>query len=155
MLGKRNEDFNSSGNLNTIIGKGSSIDGALKVDSTLRVDGRIKGNVTTSDSLVIGKDGAINGDVIVRNAIIGGKLKGKLTASGKVVLEAKSEFKGELKTTKLVIDEGAVFEGNCSMSAEPAEEKKSDLPKSSVAEILEQKQESEESEEAKEIKIAK
>ncbi|MCH7756173.1 polymer-forming cytoskeletal protein [candidate division KSB1 bacterium] len=152
MLGKRNEDFNSSGNLNTIIGKGSSIDGTLKVDSTLRVDGRIKGNVTTSDSLVIGKDGAINGDVVVRNAIIGGKLKGKLTASGKVVLEAKSEFKGELKTTKLVIDEGAVFEGNCSMSAEPAEEKKSDLPKSSVAAILEQKPESGE---AKEIKIAK
>ncbi len=152
MLGKRNEDFNSSGNLNTIIGKGSSIEGTLKVDSTLRVDGRIKGNVTTGDSLVIGKDGAINGDVVVRNAIIGGKLKGKLTASGKVVLEAKSEFKGELKTTKLVIDEGAVFEGNCSMSAEPAEENKSDLPKSSVAAILEQKQESEE---AKEIKIAK
>lgn len=152
MLGKRNEDFNNSGNLNTIIGKGSSIDGTLKVDSTLRVDGRVKGNVTTSDSLVIGKDGMINGDVVVRNAIIGGKLKGKLTASGKVVLEAKSEFKGELKTTKLVIDEGAVFEGNCLMSSEPVEGKRSDLPKSSVAAILEQKQESGE---AKEITIAK
>jgi cytoskeletal protein CcmA (bactofilin family) len=152
MLGKRNEDFNNSGNLNTIIGKDSSIDGTLKVDSSLRVDGRVKGNVTTSDSLVIGKDGVINGDVVVRNAIIGGKLKGKLTASGKVVLEAKSVFNGELKTTKLVIDEGAVFEGSCAMSAEPAAEKKSDLPKSGVAAILEQKQESEE---AKEITIAK
>jgi len=152
MLGKKSEDFNDGGNLNTIIGKGSSIDGTLKVDSTLRVDGRVKGNVTTTDSLVIGKDGTINGDVVVRNAIIGGKLKGKLTASGKVILEAKSIFNGELKTTKLVIDEGAVFEGNCSMSAESAEDKKSDLPKSSVSAILEQKQESGES---KEIKIAK
>ncbi len=152
MLGKKSEDFNNSGNLNTIIGKGSSIDGTLKVDSTLRVDGKVKGNVTTTDSLVIGKDGMINGEVVVRNAIIGGKLKGKLAASGKVVLEAKSVFNGELKTTKLVIDEGAVFEGSCSMSAEPSEDKKSDLPKSSVSAILEQKQQSEES---KEIKIAK
>ncbi|MCH7755494.1 polymer-forming cytoskeletal protein [candidate division KSB1 bacterium] len=152
MLGKKGEDFNNSGNLNTIIGKGSSIDGTMKVNSTLRVDGRVKGNVTTTDSLVIGKDGIINGEVVVRNAIIGGKLKGKLTASGKVILEAKSVFSGELKTTKLVIDEGAVFEGSCSMSAESAEEKKKDLPKSSVAAILEQKQESGE---AKEITIAK
>jgi len=152
MLGKKSEDFNDSGNLNTIIGKGSSIDGTMKVNSTLRVDGRVKGNVTTTDSLVLGKDGVINGEVVVRNAIIGGKLKGKLTASGKVVLEAKSVFNGELKTTKLVIDEGAIFEGNCSMSAEPAEEKRSDLPKSSVTAILEQEQESGES---KEIKIAK
>ena len=152
MLGKKSEDFNDSGNLNTIIGKGSSIDGTMKVNSTLRVDGRVKGNVTTTDSLVLGKDGVINGEVVVRNAIIGGKLKGKLTASGKVVLEAKSVFNGELKTTKLVIDEGAIFEGNCSMSAEPPEEKRSDLPKSSVTAILEQKQESGES---KEIKIAK
>ena len=151
MLGKKSEDFNDSGNLNTIIGKGSSIDGTMKVNSTLRVDGRVKGNVTTTDSLVLGKDGVINGEVVVRNAIIGGKLKGKLTASGKVVLEAKSVFNGELKTTKLVIDEGAIFEGNCSMS-EPTEEKRSDLPKSSVTAILEQKQESGES---KEIKIAK
>ncbi|MFQ5675067.1 MAG: polymer-forming cytoskeletal protein [bacterium] len=152
MLGKKIEDFNASGELNTIIGKGSAIDGTLKVASTLRVDGRVKGNVTTSDSLVVGKDGNINGDVVVRNAIIGGKVKGKLTASGKVVLESNSVFNGELKTTKLVIQEGAVFEGNCSMAAEPVSDKKSDLPKSSVSAILEQKHHSPES---KEIKIAK
>lgn len=152
MLGKKVEDFNTSGELNTIIGKGSTVEGTLKVASTLRVDGRVKGNVTTSDSLVIGKAGDINGDVVVRNAIIGGKLKGKLTASGKVILESNSVFNGELKTTKLVIQEGAVFEGNCSMTAEAASEKKSDLPKSSVSAILEQKHESSE---AKEITIAK
>ncbi len=118
MLGKKSFDESvSSGNLNTIIGKGSTFEGTMKVQSTLRVDGKIKGNVTTSDSIVIGKDGSINGDVTVRNAIIGGKLRGKLVATGKVVLESNSVFNGELKTTKLVIDEGAVFEGNCSMSA--------------------------------------
>jgi len=116
MLGKKDvTDFGANANLNTIIGKGSSFEGILKVQSTLRVDGLLKGTVTTSESLVIGKEGAVNGDITVRNAIIGGKVKGKLVASGKVVLEANSEFSGELKTSKLVIDEGAIFDGNCTM----------------------------------------
>ncbi|RMF70564.1 MAG: polymer-forming cytoskeletal protein [Calditrichaeota bacterium] len=146
MLGKKTfEEAGASGNLNTIIGKGSSFEGTLKVQSTLRVDGKIKGKVTTSDSLVVGKDGDINGEVRVRNAIIGGKLKGKLIASGKVVLEANSVFDGELETSKLVIDEGATFEGNCSMGAGKKEkdDSKGDF-KSSVSAILEQKGEARE-----------
>lgn len=148
MLGKKEtEVFSSSGNLNTIVGKGSLFDGNLKVQSTLRVDGKLKGNITASDSLVVGKEGEINGEVSVRNAIIGGRLKGKLSASGKVVLEANSVFNGELKTAKLVIDEGAIFEGNCSMGGASAESK-GEYGKS-VSAILEQKSET------KEMKIAK
>jgi cytoskeletal protein CcmA (bactofilin family) len=115
------EDY--GGNLNTIIGKGSAFEGRLSVQSTLRVDGRVKGTIKTSDSLVVGKEGDIDGDVAVRNAILGGKLKGKLDASGKVVLESNSVFSGELKTTKLVIDEGAVFEGTCAMGTEHSGDK--------------------------------
>ena len=116
MLGKKEmADFDRSGDLNTIIGKGTVVDGDVKVNSSLRVDGRIKGRVTTSDSLIVGKEGEIEGDISVKNAIVGGKVRGKIHASGKVVLEAQSYFQGELKTAKLVIDEGAVFEGVCSM----------------------------------------
>ncbi|MFQ5649534.1 MAG: polymer-forming cytoskeletal protein [bacterium] len=149
MLGKKSfDEMSSGGNLNTIIGKGSSFEGTLKVQSTLRVDGKVKGTVTTSESLVIGKEGALDGDITVRNAIVGGKLKGKLVASGKVVLEANSVFNGELKTTKLVIDEGAIFEGNCSMGLAAELEKKAEYPRS-VSAILDKKGD------AKEIKIAK
>ncbi|MFQ5822704.1 MAG: polymer-forming cytoskeletal protein [bacterium] len=149
MLGKKNVDvFNTSGDLNTIIGKGSTFEGTLKVKSTLRVDGKVKGNITTSDSLVVGKEGDINGEVKVINAILGGKLKGKLHASGKVVLESNSIFNGELKTSKLVIDEGAIFEGICSMSDVKIPESKTEFPKS-VSSMIDQKGET------KEIKIAK
>lgn len=105
--------------LNTIIGKGSSIEGTLKVQGTLRADGLLKGNVSISDSLLVGRDGNINAEIKLRNAIVGGKVKGNMQASGKVVLENNSVFNGTLKTVKLVIDEGAVFEGNCSMTGDP------------------------------------
>ncbi|RMD97186.1 MAG: polymer-forming cytoskeletal protein [Calditrichaeota bacterium] len=119
MLGKKEmADFDHSGDLNTIIGKGTYFEGNIKVQSGLRVDGRIKGRVSTSDSLIVGKEGEIDGEVSVKNAVIGGKVQGKIHASGKVVLEANSRFQGELKTAKLVIDEGAIFEGVCSMGQE-------------------------------------
>ncbi len=142
MLSKKdNEDFSTG--LNTLVGKGSSFDGTMKVQSTLRVDGKIKGNVTASDSLIVGKEGDITGEVVVRNAIIGGRIKGKLTASGKVTLEANSVFTGELKTSKLVIAEGAVFEGNCSMDGAGHTDKKNEYGRS-VSAILEQKVEAKE-----------
>ncbi len=140
MIGRKNGDeFEAGGNLNTMLGKGSSFEGTLKVQSTLRVDGKIKGNVSASESLVVGKEGDINGEVVVRNAVIGGKLKGKLTASGKVVLEASSVFLGEMKTGKLVIHEGAVFEGNCSMDGASGGDRKSEYGKSLSA-ILEKEE---------------
>lgn len=119
MLGKKEEqDIGKAGNLNTIIGKGSSFEGNLKVEQSLRVDGRIKGHISTTDSLVIGKDGEIEGEIITKNAIIGGRVRAKINATGKVILESKATFVGELKTTRLVIDDGAVFEGRCSMQKE-------------------------------------
>ena len=155
MLGKKtSEEFTNSGNLNTIIGKGSTFEGNLKVQSTLRVDGKIKGDITTSDSIFVGKDGNIDGEVKVRNAIIGGKFKGKLHASGKVVLEANSTFSGELMTSKLVIDEGAVFEGNCSMNSS---DKKGDFAKSGVSAILDKTEDKtdEKDQSKEEMKVAK
>lgn len=117
MLGKKDvNDFERSGDLNTIIGKGTYFEGSVKVQSSIRIDGHIKGRITTSDTLIVGKEGEVDGEVSAKNAIIGGKVRGKIQASGRVVLESPSVFQGELKTAKLVINEGAFFDGVCSMS---------------------------------------
>lgn len=117
MLGKKEmEDFEKSGDLNTLIGKGSVVEGSVNVQSSMRIDGRLKGKISTTDSIVIGQQGEIEGEAKVKNAVVGGKFKGKIYATGKIVLEAKSTFHGEMKTSKLVIHEGAIFEGVCSMS---------------------------------------
>ena len=117
MLGKKDiVESERSGELNTIIGKGSVIEGLLTVQNSLRIDGRVTGQVQALDSLVVGKDGEIEGEVKVKNAIIGGRVKNRVLATGKVVLESHAIVHGEVKTSKLVIDEGAVFDGNCAMS---------------------------------------
>ncbi len=128
------EDVGKGGELSTIIGRGSVIEGSVTVVNSLRVDGRINGNVSTPESLVVGKDGEIKGEISVGNAVIGGRVEGKILAKGKVVLEGKAYFRGELRTTKLVIDEGAFFDGSCHMS-EQARDKKQVVRRDAPGEV--------------------
>jgi len=104
-----------TGELSTILGKGSVFEGKLNVEHTLRIDGKFTGDIVTTDTLIIGKEGNINGNVEGKMLIVGGKLSGTAKIKDKIVLETKSEFHGEMKTTRLVIDEGAIFDGRCSM----------------------------------------
>lgn len=123
--GKDETSIDKMGDLNTVIGKGTVVNGNLTVQSSLRVDGKMKGKISATNSIIVGKEGEIEGEIHVQNAVIGGKVNGKINAAGKVVLESKAVLKGELKASKLVIEEGAVFDGNCSMfDANKIEEKK-------------------------------
>ena len=117
MLGKKDESaISGSGDLNTLIGKGSVLEGKITVSSNVRVDGKIKGDLKTNDSLVIGKQGEIEGEITAKNTVVGGKVIGKINAQGKVVLESNAIFKGEITAARLIIDDGAVFDGQCTMN---------------------------------------
>jgi cytoskeletal protein CcmA (bactofilin family) len=101
--------------LTTIIGNGTTVVGDLQVEGGLRVEGIIKGAVNASGELVVTNSGIIEGEINVGSAIIAGKIKGNLTSKNKTVLEPNSTLYGDLKTKNLVITEGAILHGNCSM----------------------------------------
>ena len=84
----------------------------------MRIDGKIKGELTSNEVITIGPNGMVEGDVTAKDIVIGGKITGKLSASGKIVLESKSVLNGDLKTNRLVVEEGAVFNGTSDMGAE-------------------------------------
>ena len=119
MKKKKTSDFYgetaSPGGVETIIGKGSTLKGDVKMEHSLRVDGSIRGRVITKSNIYLGKGGEIEGEIFVHDALIGGKFKGKLDAAGVAHLLADSYFQGELKAGKLIIEDGAIFEGVCSM----------------------------------------
>ncbi len=114
MLAKKDEQ---TGEILTWLGKDSYFEGKLTLKHSLRIDGKIKGRLETTESLTVGREGEIQGDEVkVKNAVIGGTIIGNIVATGKITLEANSVFRGEMKTKKLVIHDGAIFEGHCSMS---------------------------------------
>jgi len=119
MFGKEGESMIGEGKMNSIIGKGCKINGTIDVqDGTLRIDGEFEGTVTCPDTLIVGKDGRVKAEIKVKNAVIGGVLLGNIDAKEKIELQAGSRVEGDIKTRRLVIDEGVFFEGACKMSPE-------------------------------------
>lgn len=117
----------SEGAMNTILGKGTKVEGKMEVASSLRIDGSFKGELKATDTLIVGSTGELTDvTVSVKNAIIGGKIKGNLTASSKVTLESSSRLEGDLTAKLLIIEEGALFTGNCK-SGEQADSPKPQL----------------------------
>ena len=104
----------SEGVMNTIIGKGTKIEGQIEVAQSIRIDGKFKGSVSATDTLIVGTTGEMDDvSVKVKNAVIGGKIRGNVIASNKVTLESSSNLEGDLTAKLLVIEEGALFSGNC------------------------------------------
>ena len=113
-------DNEPKGVMNTIIGKGTSIEGQMNVSQSLRIDGSFKGTITSTDTLIVGATGELT-DVTVKakNAIIGGTIKGNISVSNKITLENTSKIEGDITAKLLVIQEGAVFTGNCRVHIGP------------------------------------
>lgn len=102
-------------NLN-LIGLGTTVEGKIRTQGSIRIDGKLSGEVHAAENLAIGIAGEIEGIVNGRNVTVGGKVKGNITSVEKLVLEGKSVVRGDVKASKLVIDEGAVFDGKVTMT---------------------------------------
>ena len=100
-----------------MIGAGTIINGDVQSKGDIRVDGTLKGSVTTEGKVVLGKGGVIEGDVVCKNADVSGILKAKITVSQLLSLKTSAKLNGDITTNKLSIEPGAEFTGSCSMGA--------------------------------------
>ncbi len=117
MFGKDGEGIIVEGKMNSIIGKGCMVKGTVDVrEGTLRIDGEFEGTVNCPDTLIVGKGGKVKAEIKVKSAVIGGTVLGNIDAKEKIELQGGSRVEGDIKTTRLVIDEGVFFEGSCKMS---------------------------------------
>ncbi|UCB51882.1 MAG: polymer-forming cytoskeletal protein [Candidatus Zixiibacteriota bacterium] len=118
---KNRKDRGGEG-LNTIIGKDSVIEGTIKVQGGVRIDGAVRGRISASESLAVGDTGTVEAELAVKTAVIGGKVFGNIFAQDKIELQSKAVVEGDVTTKNLVVEEGAVFHGRCNMketSTEP------------------------------------
>ena len=113
-MAKSNEIENHTINL---IGTGTVIEGNIMSNGDIRIDGGLKGNLTTKGKVIVGDTGKISGEVKCRNFEVEGSVDGKVIVSELLSLRAKSKILGDITTSKLAIEPGAVFTGKCDMSA--------------------------------------
>jgi cytoskeletal protein CcmA (bactofilin family) len=112
-MAKFNEPENPAINL---ISLGTDITGDIKSNGDIRIDGSLTGNLNTKGKVVIGTTGKVKGEVICKNSEVAGIIEGKITVGQLLNLKASSKIHGDIATSKLSIEPGAVFSGNCKMS---------------------------------------
>jgi cytoskeletal protein CcmA (bactofilin family) len=106
------------GDLNGFLDAGSHIEGDLHFEDTFRVDGRLSGRVVSNGDLVVGEQGQVEGEIRVGRIFISGTVKGSVRAGQRVEITARGRVHADLETPSLLIEDGAFFEGRCSMGKE-------------------------------------
>ena len=113
---------------NAFLGKGSQINGKLVFEGPARIEGQVEGEITAQDTLTIGEGAVVKARITGTSIVVLGQATGDITARTRLELRAPSKVCGNISTPCLVIQEGAVFEGQCSMAdAETARKKKPDF----------------------------
>jgi len=115
-MAKTNSEFGKGGELNTIVGKGTRITGNMNVQNSLRIDGNVDGDIKTTDTIIVGKEGKVKGNIFAKNILVAGKVQGNVSAKEKIFLQATSSIQGDITASHLVVEEGAVFDGQCKMT---------------------------------------
>ena len=105
----------ASGELNGFLDRGASFKGEMEFEDTMRIDGKFNGKIMSKNELIVGESAHIEGDVFVGRIAISGTVMGKIVATQRVEIHRTGKVYSDIDTPALVIEEGAIFQGNCSM----------------------------------------
>ena len=105
----------------SVIGPGMEIVGDVKSDGTIRVEGRVEGSVKAAKSVVIGRNGVVEGDVETQDVVVAGRVVGTITAASRVEMQATCRIEGDIRSRRIKLDEGGRVEGRLHMSSDVGE----------------------------------
>ena len=94
---------------------GTFLEGTIETKGSIRIDGKVKGIIRAADDVSVGRNGEIIGEVYAKTAKIAGRIEGNVFIDQKLTLQESSSLNGNLSAGKLVIDEGAFFNGKSEM----------------------------------------
>ncbi|MES2512541.1 MAG: polymer-forming cytoskeletal protein [Bacteroidota bacterium] len=117
MFQKVNKTSDSDSASINLIGNGTTITGDITSNGDVRIDGKLKGNLSISGKLVVGPSGNIDGNIVCQNADVSGEIHGKVSVSELLSLKASAKVLGDIVTGKISIEPNATFTGTCNMGA--------------------------------------
>ena len=109
-----------SGDLNGFLDRGSAFKGELEFEDTMRIDGKFNGRIHSKNELIVGESAMIEGDIHVGRVAISGTVIGKIVADQRVEIHRNGKVYSDIDTPALIIEEGAIFQGNCVMGDKKA-----------------------------------
>src|SRR5438045_9319660 len=103
--------MNGTGGSKNVLASDVEIKGNLKFSGELTFEGKIDGEIQTDGTLNLGDSAVVNGNINAANVVVRGKINGNITAKEKIDIKSKTELFGDIRATKLAIEEGVTFVG--------------------------------------------
>ena len=104
----------------TTLGRETNFQGTLRFTDSLRILGRLSGEIISPGRLVVEEGAEVKATIRVGSIVVGGIIRGNILAKDKLEMLATGKVVGNIKTAKLKIADGVVFEGKCEMIKEPS-----------------------------------
>ena len=120
MFSRRVKPPQNFGEIRAFLGEGTSFSGTLRFEGTVRLDGQFEGDVSGGDLLIIGETATVRADINVGSLVVGGRVEGNIVARKRVEILPTAQVSGSIKTTSLIVCDGAALNGSCEMRREEA-----------------------------------
>ncbi|MGD9079911.1 MAG: polymer-forming cytoskeletal protein [Desulfobacterales bacterium] len=104
----------------TVIGENISIEGNIRGDEHLVIEGSMKGNVEMEKhNFTVGSKGRVEGEINAQNVKVSGQMIGNIKTQGKVEITKEADFIGDIRTKSISVEDGAYFKGSIELDKEP------------------------------------
>jgi cytoskeletal protein CcmA (bactofilin family) len=110
------------GDVRACLDRGSKITGKLSFEGPARIEGEVDGEISAKDTLVISESAVITAQIRAASVAVAGKVSGDIVATQRIEIRPNAKVSGNITAPVLVIHEGALFEGHCSMQPEGVRE---------------------------------
>ena len=112
------KDTNRMTDIVGLLGKGTTFEGKLIFEGTVRIDGNFSGEISTKGLLVIGDEAIVHAQVKAEKIIVQGEMHGNIHATKVVEIRGTGKVCGDIRTPSLIVDEGVLFDGTCQMTGQ-------------------------------------
>lgn len=102
-------------NITAFLGKETYFKGVIQFEGTMRIDGKVDGEIISNHTLIIGETAEIDGAVKVMTVVCGGQVTGEIESGDSLHLVKPSKVKARIQTKSLLVEEGVIFNGQCEM----------------------------------------
>lgn len=98
-----------------MIGEGTVFEGTLTSEGDVRISGRVNGKLEIKGKVIVAQEGTVDGEIKAASLDVAGRVEGQIEVEERVVLKSSAVIDGDIRTSRLVVEEGAVFNGKCQM----------------------------------------
>ncbi len=105
------DNMNTTGSSKNVLNSDVEIKGNIKFSGELTLDGKLEGEIHTDGTLQLGDNATINGNINAQSVIVRGKVHGNINVREKIEIKSKAELFGDIRASKLVIEEGVTYVG--------------------------------------------